>query len=95
MNNREQTLRGPKRECQEGRPEAAGMTALAPFLQFSEECLPVLLSWVCMSLDLANALLSSGRVWWLWSGDVSQLQGPNLWDALCSSHVSLSASTEN
>ena len=56
MNNREQTLRGPKRECQEGRPEGAGMTALAPFLQFSEECLPVLLSWVCMSLDLANAL---------------------------------------
>ena len=42
-----------------------------------------------------SRLLSSGRVWWLWSGDVSQLQGPNLWDALCSSHVSLSASTEN
>ena len=56
MNNCEQTHRGPKRECQEGRPEAAGMTALAPSFQFSEQCLPVLLSWVCMSLDLANAL---------------------------------------
>ena len=56
MNNCEQTLRGPKREGQERRPEAAELAAFAPFFQFSEECLPVLLSWVCMSLDLANAL---------------------------------------
>lgn len=40
-NNPGQTLTGPKRACQEGRPEAAEVVAFAPFFQFSEECLPV------------------------------------------------------